>query len=259
MALKIFVSSVYRELHDERQALLEEIRKLQDLFVGMEFFGSDPSRPADYSVRVAREADLYVGLFGGDYGSVDEATGVSFTELEYVAAVGKHVPCLIYFKADAAGAATPDPRLATLKDRLRRGHIVYEFRDRSDLKLQFLIDFIKLLRGELFDRIIPVGQGSIPAEALLSLTRSFIREQIRSVGQDKYISELYVARAAEKEVAGFTGFEATYRTRAAEIFRQLQWAAEHYGLGDEAARARRGPSRPSITGAQRRCGRRPTS
>ena len=41
MALKIFISSVNRELREEREALPEEIQKLQDLFVGMEFFGSD--------------------------------------------------------------------------------------------------------------------------------------------------------------------------------------------------------------------------
>jgi hypothetical protein len=97
MALKIFISSVARELSEERRALQEEIQKLQDLFVGMEFFGSDPSKPADYCVRKVEASDLYVGLFGNDYGSVDEATGMSFTQLEYEAAASKHIPCLIFF------------------------------------------------------------------------------------------------------------------------------------------------------------------
>ncbi|MDT5269017.1 MAG: hypothetical protein QOH49_1203 [Acidobacteriota bacterium] len=263
MTLKIFVSSVYHELYEERQALSEEIRKLQDLFVGMEFFGSDPSKPADYCVRVAEQSDLYVGVIGGDYGSVDESTSRSFTQLEYEAAIGQNVPCLVYFKANAPDdVSAADPRLTALKDRLRQRHIVYTFRDSADLKLQFLIDFIKLLRRELFDKIIPIAQGAIPADALLSLTRGCIREQIRSVGHDKYISELYVSRAAEKEVAGFTDFEHLFRARAEEIFRQLAWASAQYGLGGDAelavSRARlalddaRGETLPAATDGLKR-------
>src|SRR5258705_444920 len=108
MTLKIFISSVYRELHEERHGLHEEIQKLQDLFVGMEFFGSDPSRPADYCVRKVEESDLYVGLFGDDYGSVDEATGISFTQLEYEAAAAKHIPCLIFFKGSVSDGLETD-------------------------------------------------------------------------------------------------------------------------------------------------------
>jgi hypothetical protein len=234
MALKIFISSVYRELREERGALLEEIQKLQDLFVGMEFFGSDPGRPADYCVRKVEESDLYVGLFGDDYGSVDEATGVSFTQLEYEAAVNR-IPCLIFLKTDAA--ADPDARVLMLKERLRRNHIVYFFKNLSDLRHQFLIDFIKLLRGDLFDKIIPVKRGAIPADALLSLTQGFIRELIKSVGHDKYISEVYVTREAEKDIERFTNFESMFRARVTTILEHMDLMRRRYRLDDGAALA----------------------
>jgi Domain of unknown function (DUF4062) len=232
MALKIFISSVYRELREERQALLEEIQKLQDLFVGMELFGSDPGKPADYCARQVEESDLYLGLFGNDYGSVDEATDVSFTQLEYEAAV-KRIPCLIFLKADAD--ADQDARLVALKERLRRNHVVYFFKNVSDLRHQFLIDFIKLLRSDLFDKIIPVRRGDIPADALLSLTQGFIRELIKSVGHDKYISELYVTREAEKDIEQFTDFENTFRARMTTILEHMDLIRRRYRLGDEAA------------------------
>jgi len=236
MPLKIFISSVFREFSNERRALQEEINKLQDLFVGMELFGSDPEKPADYSVAKAQEADLYVGIFGDDYGSIDEVTGLSFTHLEYDAAV-KTIPCLIYFKQSLLGAEKSAPALAKLKERLRQRHIVYTFKDVSDLKLQFLVDFIKMLRGDLFDKIIPIKRGAIPADALLSLSKGFIREQVKSVGQDKYISELYVAREAEKDVARFTDFESTFRDAATAILDELHSIGQLYSLGEEATLA----------------------
>jgi hypothetical protein len=237
MPLKIFISSVYRELHEERQALHKEVLKLQDLFVGMEFFGSDPGKPADYCVQQVEASDLYVGLFGDDYGSVDEATGKSFTQLEYEAAVNRHIPCLIYFKASIAGRDGGDVRLAALKENLSRSHIVYPFKDTGDLKLQFLIDFIKLLRTTLFDKSIPLYRGPIPANALLSLTKGFIREQIEEIGRDKYISEVYVTRGVEGEIARFIQFESTFRERVAMILEYMDSIRAVYGLGDEAALA----------------------
>ena len=236
MALKIFVSSVYRELTKERLALGDEIQRLQDLFVGMELFGSDPKKPADYVVQKVEESDLYVGLFGDDYGSIDPATGISFTQLEYEAAVSKHIPCLIYFKASSSGPPA-NPQLAALKERLRRDHIISEFTDSYDLKVRFLRDFIKLLQEALFDKIIPTKRGVIPAGVLLSLTQQSIEEQVKSVGQDKYISELYVTREAEKEIARFTHYETVLGARAAMIFRSLETIRDEYGLGDNATKA----------------------
>jgi hypothetical protein len=233
MSLKIFISSVDAELHNERQALHQEIQKLQDLFIGMELFGSDPSRPADYCVSKVQESDLYVGLFGEDYGSIDEATGLSFTQLEYEA-TSDRVPCLIYFKESISDSAASDPRFSALKNKLRTRHIVYPFKNTNDLKLQFLIDLIKLLRSELFEKIVPLKRGAIPAGALLSLSQGFIREQIKSVGQDKYIADVYVAREAEKEIAGFTNFEERFKLRATAILAHLQSISMQYDLGPDA-------------------------
>src|SRR6185369_9454385 len=154
MALKIFISSVSGEFEGERQALREEIDKLHDLFVGMELFGSDPAKPANYCIDKVEESDLYVGLFGDRYGSIEEQTRKSFTELEYEAAINKSIPCLIYFKgvmpSDKEAMPSDTDSQHAFKTRLQKNHIVYRFKDTHDLKLQFLIDFIKLLRGSLF-------------------------------------------------------------------------------------------------------------
>ena len=236
MGLKIFISSVYRELVEERNALNDQIRKLQDLFVGMEVFGSDPAKPADYCVRKVEDSDLYVGVIGNDYGSIDEASGLSFTRLEYLAAIRANIPCLIYFKASSGGGEI-DEQLRVFKEQLRKAHIVYTFENTNDLQLQFLVDLIKLLRAELFDKIIPAQRSVIPADALMSLTRSCIQEQIRAVGQDKYISDLYIPRAVEKDIERFTGFEQEFRSQVSQHLEVLNSIAVQYRLGRKAEAA----------------------
>jgi hypothetical protein len=235
MALNIFISSVYREFVTERRALDDQIRKLQDLFVGMEVFGSDPEKPADYCVRRVKESDLYVGIIGNDYGSIDKASGLSFTQLEYDAAVAAHVPCLIYFKASTDEVT--DDRLSRFRQQLRTDRVVHPFKDINDLQLQFLIDLIKLLKGELFEKLVPAKRAAIPADALISLTRSFIQEQIKSVGQDKYISDVYIARAAERGIERFTSFESQFRSRVSHHMATLRSIAANYRLGQVAESA----------------------
>jgi hypothetical protein len=93
---------------------------------------------------------------------------------------------------------------------------------------------IKLLRE---DSIIPVRRGSIPANVLLSFTKESIQEQIKSVGQDKYIPDLYVIRDAEKKISRFTHFEDLFRDRGATILKDLESIRARYVLGDEAAAA----------------------
>ena len=87
MALKIFISSVFHELVNERRGLEEQIRKLQEFFVGMEYFGSDPATPAEYCIDRVQDSDLYVAIIGTSYGSIDNIRNKSFTEIEYDAAI----------------------------------------------------------------------------------------------------------------------------------------------------------------------------
>lgn len=232
MPLRIFISSAYLEFVDERLALNQEIEKLQDLFIGMEFFGSDPAKPAAYCVDKVRESDLYIGLVGRNYGSIDAASGMSFTQLEYESAAD-HIPCLIYFKESVTDEGL-DPLQITFRNELRTNHIVYAFKSTPDLRHQFLLDLIKLLRSELYEKIVPAKRGAIPAEALLSLSQGFIQEQIKAVGQDKYMADVYVTREAEKEIASFTDFEDEFRVKAGIALAQLEAISLRYNLGADA-------------------------
>jgi O-acetyl-ADP-ribose deacetylase (regulator of RNase III) len=85
LPLSVFVSSTYKDLADCRHAVKDAISKCDLFFRGMEHFGADSDRLPAASLIVAevRKADVYLGIFGVRYGSIDPVTGLSMTELEF--------------------------------------------------------------------------------------------------------------------------------------------------------------------------------
>ena len=80
---KIFISSTYLDLAGIRADIT---KWLSGIFgsepIIMETFGSDADPPDVYSVRRVDECDLFIGIYGHRYGTIDKHTGKSITELE---------------------------------------------------------------------------------------------------------------------------------------------------------------------------------
>jgi len=114
--LVIFISSVQKELAEERGALKEYIEgdALLSRFFDVILFETFPAadRRADhvYLDQVDR-CDLYVGLFGNDYG-YEDAAGVSPTEREFDRAAQQGKTRLIYVKG--ADDKVRHPKMAAL-------------------------------------------------------------------------------------------------------------------------------------------------
>src|SRR5262245_29820122 len=90
--VRVFVSSTWRDLQPERekvQAVLNTFRETK--FTGMEYFGSRPKGARDTSLDEVGVAQLYIGIFGGRWGS-------GITEAEYRRACALDLPCLLYIK-----------------------------------------------------------------------------------------------------------------------------------------------------------------
>ena len=90
----IFISSTYEDLMDERRAVLEVALESNYIPVGMEQFHAAPASQWDVITKMIDECDFYFVMIGGRYGSIDEATGVSYTEKEYDYAKKKGLPVL---------------------------------------------------------------------------------------------------------------------------------------------------------------------
>ena len=83
---QIFISSTYTDLIEERQAAVEAILKAGHIPAGMELFKAGNEQLATIKKWID-ESDIYLLIVGRRYGSIDQNTGLSYTEIEYKYAV----------------------------------------------------------------------------------------------------------------------------------------------------------------------------
>lgn len=94
----IFISSTYEDLKEERQALVGVALENNFIPVGMEQFHAAPTSQWNVIIKMIDECDFYLLVIGGRYGSIDEETGISYTEKEYNYAKTKGLPVLVLIK-----------------------------------------------------------------------------------------------------------------------------------------------------------------
>ena len=87
--LQIFISSTYTDMKEERQAAVEAILKSGNIPAGMELFTAGNESQLQTIMRWIDESDIYVLLLGGRYGSIEQWSGLSYTEVEYDYAVSQ--------------------------------------------------------------------------------------------------------------------------------------------------------------------------
>jgi len=137
----IFVSSTWNDLKDHRAATRQALGSLGLDFVGMEGILTTPSIPRDATLPYIGRAGAYIAIVGWRYGSVDEATGLSFTELEYVHAVGQGKPVLAFLMDDTVAVRASEldadthglERLRAFREVLSLRHGAVTFTDPADL------------------------------------------------------------------------------------------------------------------------------
>lgn len=89
---QVFISSTFNDLKTERQAAVESILKAGHIPAGMELFTAGDKSQWEIIQRWINEADIYMLILGGRYGTVEKKSGLSYTELEYNYAVSLKKP-----------------------------------------------------------------------------------------------------------------------------------------------------------------------
>lgn len=89
--LQVFISSTYTDLIEERQAAVQSILDAGHIPAGMELFKAGKSQMKTIQKWID-ESDVYMLILGGRYGSIEEESGLSYTELEYRYALSKEMP-----------------------------------------------------------------------------------------------------------------------------------------------------------------------
>lgn len=151
----IFVSSTYEDLIPYREEAQRVIVRMEQIVKGMEYFGSNPKKPLDVCLENVRNSKIFIGIIGARYGSIEEKSMKSFTQLEYEEAIKNEIPTLIYIINEnqpipwkLVDTGEKADLLAEFKNMLSKRHHVSYFTTAENLGKQLEIDLLNAL-GEL--------------------------------------------------------------------------------------------------------------
>lgn len=68
--------------------------------VGMEYFPSTSATPFDYIKTMLEKVDYYILILAGKYGSIEQESGLSYTELEFDYAQELGIPTMVFLHKD---------------------------------------------------------------------------------------------------------------------------------------------------------------
>ena len=153
MKKNIFISSTYQDLHLHRHQIWNVLHNFDVDVIGMENFGARKSKPLETCLTEIASSDVYIGIISMCYGSVDEETGKSYTQLEYDKAKELGLEILIYLIDDNFGELKAGNidfgdkylRLNSFKKILKKNHTVEFFINEADLSQKIFRDLEKRL------------------------------------------------------------------------------------------------------------------
>ncbi len=137
---RIYISSTYEDLQNERQAAAQAIRRLGHQAITMEDYVAADKRPLDKCLDDVRSCDTYIGIFAWRYGFIPKGYDKSITHLEYEAAKDAKIPCLIFLLDEGAHwpvylVSTGEERkkIDNLRDELKKLRIISFFKNADEL------------------------------------------------------------------------------------------------------------------------------
>ena len=148
---QVFISSTYADLSIERKQVLDILLMADCIPAGMEAFVATDDEQFNVIKRVIDLCDYYILIIGKRYGSVNESTGLSYTEMEYNYAINKGIPVLVFaiddsVKLDSDRIEVDDikrGKLAQFKNRAMKNRLASIWRDSSDLMGKVAIAIMK--------------------------------------------------------------------------------------------------------------------
>ena len=153
--IRVFISSVQREFAEERQLLCKYIR--EDALLGKFFlpfiFEELPainlSAPEAYLTE-ASTSDIYLGLYGHDYG-YEDAEGISPTEREYDAATANNRHRIVFIKR----CDERHPKEQNFIHKVEQDVVRKSFADYDELRTAVYAALIRFLEEKEYLRLFP--------------------------------------------------------------------------------------------------------
>lgn len=93
---QVFISSTYKDLIEERKKIQEILLMADCIPAGMESFVATDESQFEVIKKIIDLCDYYVLILAGRYGTINPATGLSYTEMEYDYAISQKIPVLVF-------------------------------------------------------------------------------------------------------------------------------------------------------------------
>jgi predicted ATPase len=182
--LRIFISSTMKELASARAAARKAIEQLRLIPVLFEL-GARPHPPRELYLAYLRQSDVFIGIYGEQYGWIAPDQEISGLEDEYLNAGG--MPKLVYLQSPAPDR---DPRLSAMVRRIQSDGLSYRGFGSSEELRVLIADDLALLLSERFDLRDELAEAVPPTRPLPAPASRFIgREREKSIVWDLLTGE----------------------------------------------------------------------
>jgi len=157
MKKTVFISSTYEDLKKHRSKVWDLLQKYQVDIRGMEEFGARTDNSLKTCINESELSDIYIGIIGMRYGSIDKNSGKSYTCLEYEAAYEKDRE-ILFFTIDETDSKVPPifvdtgdrrEKLDSFKKLIKDRHTVASYVDEEDLVKKVKLSLDKVLNEEI--------------------------------------------------------------------------------------------------------------
>ncbi|MGB4610736.1 MAG: DUF4062 domain-containing protein [Saccharofermentanales bacterium] len=123
---QVFLSSTFKDLNKERKKVLDILLMADCIPAGMEAFVATDEEQFNVIKKVIDLCDYYILIIGRRYGSINESSGISYTEMEYNYAINKGIPVLVFSLDESVEVAEENEE----SDAIKRGKLA-EFRNKA--------------------------------------------------------------------------------------------------------------------------------
>ncbi len=149
----IFISSTFEDLKNHRRKIWDLLRDYDVHIRGMEKFGARKEAPLTTCLSEVEQCDVFLAIIAFRLGSIDDASGKSFTQREYERALELKKDILIYIADEKDSRIHPQDmdfderrqKLIAFKSILRERHTIDTFIAENDLAQKVKRRFDELL------------------------------------------------------------------------------------------------------------------
>jgi hypothetical protein len=217
---KVFVSSTFEDLREERAEVQRGLLKINCFPVGMELFPAADEETWEFIKQQIDDSDYYVVLVGGRYGSL-ASDGFSFTEKEYDYARYRDVPSIGFIHYDRGAIpvnkSESDPELNRKLDAFIskiKKRPVRTFANPHQLATEVIASFVDLKLSKprtgyvRTDQVVEYKKYADALEKISSLEQKLkdVRDQDEKPfpGYDALVRMQYFQRVGNTEFSGET-------------------------------------------------------